>query len=71
MSGIQTTSAAVEALRFRLRKMNDAELLRFGQDEKFMNSPTANMGKAPRGEFVMQLREARTEWRRRFPNESA
>ena len=67
VSGIQTTSFGVEALRSRLRKMNDAELLRFGQDAKFMCSPIANMGKAPREEFAIQLREARAEWRRRFP----
>jgi hypothetical protein len=67
MSGIHTTEFAVEALRFRLRKMNDPELLRFGQDAKFICSPIANMGQPPREEFTIQLREARAEWRRRFP----
>ena len=67
MSGIRTREFAVEALRFRLRKMNDPELLRFGQDAKFICSLIANMGQAPREEFTIQLREARTEWRRRFP----
>ncbi len=67
MCGIRTTAFAVEALRFRLRKMNDPELLRFGQDAKFICSPIANMGQPPREEFTIQLREARAEWRRRFP----
>jgi hypothetical protein len=33
------------ALRERLRKMTDAELLRFGKDNRYMCSPYANMGK--------------------------
>lgn len=67
MSGIQTTAFEVENVRSRLRKMLDAELLRFGQAAKYMCSPRANMGKPPREEFVIQLREARAEWQRRFP----
>ena len=67
MSGIQTTAFDVENVRSRLRKMNDAELLRFGQAAKFMCSPRANMGKQPREEFVIQLQECRAEWRRRYP----
>jgi hypothetical protein len=36
-----------------------------------MVSPTANMGKPPLPAFVLQLEEARAEWRRRHPEESA
>jgi hypothetical protein len=55
----------VEALRGRLRKMSDAELLRSGKAARFMCSPGANFGKPPRECFVIQLREARAEWKRR------
>jgi hypothetical protein len=68
-SGIRITeSFDIENLRSRLRTANDAELLRFGQAAKYMCSPTANMGKPPRWEFVIQLGEARKEWKRRNPN---
>lgn len=54
----------VAALRERLQKMSDAELLRFGKDARYMCSPCANMG-PPREVFVIQLKEAKAEWRRR------
>ena len=57
----------IEDLRARLRKMTDAELLRFGKDNRYMCSSYTNMGKAPLEAFVIQLREARAEWRRRHP----
>jgi len=47
----------IETLRKRLRKMTDAELLRFGKDNRYMRSPYANMGKPPLQAFVIQLRE--------------
>jgi hypothetical protein len=52
-------------LRERLRKMNDVELLAFGKAARYMCSPAANLGKSPREPFVIQLEEARAEWRRR------
>ena len=42
--------------------MTDAELLRFGQDNRYMCSPYANLGKPPLEAVVIQLREARAEW---------
>ena len=57
----------VESLRERLRRMSDRELLRFGKDNCYMCGPSANLGKPPLGAFVIQLREARAEWRRRHP----
>jgi hypothetical protein len=33
-------------------------------------SPRANMGKPPLPAFVLQLEEARAEWRRRYPSET-
>jgi hypothetical protein len=55
----------LEVLRERLRRMSDRELLRFGKSARYMCSPEANLGKAPRQAFVVQLREAVEEWRRR------
>jgi hypothetical protein len=54
-----------EEFRARLRKMSDAELLKTGKAAKFMCSPVAYFGKAPRETFVIQLRECRVEWKRR------
>ena len=55
----------LEALRARLRRMSDRELLRFGRAARYMCSAFANHGKAPRREFEIQLREAENEWRHR------
>jgi hypothetical protein len=57
----------VEALRQRFVQMTDAQLKRFGEAARYMCSPPANRGKPPREEFVIQLREARLECRRRHP----
>ena len=59
-----------EALRARLRRMSDRELLRFGRAARYMCSPAASFGKEPRQVFVIQLREAEKEWRRRRPTSS-
>ena len=58
----------LEALRTRLRRMSDKALLRFGKSARYMCSPEANLGKEPRKAFVIQLREAVKEWRRRQPD---
>jgi hypothetical protein len=55
----------VEALRARLRRMTERELLRFGRAARYMCSALANHGKPPRREFEIQLREAQNEWRHR------
>jgi hypothetical protein len=55
----------LEQLRQRLARMGDTELRRYGDASKFMCSPGANFGKPPREVFIVQLREARAEWRRR------
>ena len=60
----------LEALRARLRRMSDRELLRFGRAARYMCSEAANRGKEPRQVFVIQLREAEEEWRRRRRDES-
>jgi len=58
----------LEQLRTRLTRMTDAELLRFGKAARYMCTPQANIGEPPRAEFVIQLEEARQEWRRRRYN---
>jgi hypothetical protein len=45
--------------------MSDEDLRKFGEAARYMVSPTANMGKPPLPAFVLQLEEARAEWRRR------
>jgi hypothetical protein len=57
----------VEALRVRLQKMSDEQLVKFGKAAAFMCSPKASFGEPPREAFVIQLKEARAEWRRRHP----
>lgn len=58
-------SADLEQLRTRLAKMSDADLLEFGEAAKYMCSPDAYFGQSPRQAFVIQLEEARAEYRRR------
>jgi hypothetical protein len=44
----------------------DAEALqRYGEAAAFLCSPEARYGGPPRAEFVLQLNEARAEWKRR------
>ena len=58
----------LEALRARLQRVSDRELLRFGRAARYLCSPAANLGEEPRQVFVIQLREAVKEWgRRRHP----
>jgi hypothetical protein len=56
------TDINLEELRTRLRKMTDAELVRFGKAARFLCRPSKE---PPRECFVIQLEEARVEWRRR------
>jgi len=49
--------------------MSDEQLVKFGKAAAYMCSPKANLGHAPRKEFVIQLDEARAEWRRRHPED--
>ena len=54
----------VDDLRVRLSNMTDETLLRFGLTAAYMCSPEAKYHE-PREAFVVQLEEARSEWRRR------
>ena len=55
----------IEELRERLRRMTDQQLRKFGEAGKFMCSPGATFSEPPRKPFVVQLEEARAEWKRR------
>ena len=65
MQSIQLATLNVDELRTRLRKISDEELRKFGKAARYMVSPTANMGNHRCRAFVLQLEEARAEWRRR------
>jgi hypothetical protein len=67
MQGIGFSELDIDQLRERLRNMSDDQLLKFGKSARYMCSPTANRGKPPDEAFVIQLKEARAEWRRRHP----
>jgi hypothetical protein len=60
---IQTIPFNVDELRERLQKMSDAGLRTFGQAAQRMVSPNANPGQPPLGVFLIQLGEARLEWK--------
>jgi hypothetical protein len=66
VSGVTQIDLKVGQLRRRLRRMPETELLRFGQAAKYKCSREANYG-PPRDLFIVQLREARAEWRGRHP----
>jgi hypothetical protein len=61
----QESPIDLEQLRARLRKMSDEELLKFGKASASMCTLHANLGKPPHQAFVVQLEEARAEWKRR------
>jgi hypothetical protein len=62
---IQVVDFDVEGLRKRLAVMPVEILRKFGQAAAYLVSPKANQGHPPREEFVLQLEEARLEWKRR------
>lgn len=57
-----------EKVRSRLRRMSDEALQRFGAAARYMCSPKANLGEAPRPNYVLQLEEAVAEWKSRHPS---
>ncbi len=67
---MQSTGASefsLENLRKRLQRMSDQELIQFGKACRELLTPQANLGRPPREVFVIELEEARKEWRRRHP----
>jgi len=66
---IELKPESPEELRKRLREMSDHELRRFGQRARKLSDPKMNLGAT--GPHVIELEEARAEWRRRHPKKSA
>lgn len=67
ISKVVADESDIERLRQRLRKMSGPKLLRFGVVSKYMCSLETNLDRPSRESFVMQLNEAREEWKRRYP----
>jgi hypothetical protein len=66
LSSSQHTDAVnLDELSACLRKMSEADLIAFGKSVRYMCSPVANLGHPPCEPFVVQLRDAEAEWRRR------
>ena len=61
----QDNSLDLEALRRRLQRMDYEALQSFGKAAAFLCRPEQCHGNNPRDVFVIQLQEARAEWRRR------
>jgi hypothetical protein len=60
----ETDGSEIEAIRKEIRRMPNAELLRFGVNAKFR----ASRGLSPKDPWLAaQLKEARAEWNRRHP----
>jgi hypothetical protein len=64
-------SVDLEALRVRLEKMSDGELLAFGKEMRELVYPLTYdyRGKPNVSAFSIQLEQARAEWRRRHGHE--
>ena len=60
-------SLNLDELRARLRVMDDRMLRVWGAAAARLCRPESNLGAPPRQVFVVQLQEARAEWRRRHP----
>lgn len=62
-------SQSREELRAWIRKMNDADLMRFSRAAALKCTPMPNSNRPVREVFREQLRESRAEWRRRYPKD--
>ena len=62
---IQLRPETPEELRKRLQEMSDLELRRFGERGRKLSDPKMNFGATE--QHVVELEEARAEWRRRHP----
>ena len=67
-SPVQMIVFNAEELRTRLRVMPDEKLHQFGKAARYMCTREANLHKSPLPIYVLQLKEATAEWRRRYPN---
>jgi hypothetical protein len=65
---IQLRDQDIDFISERLRKMSDAELIEHGKSLRNLSDPkTQRPGANPA--FVLQLKLAREEWRRRYPKQ--
>jgi hypothetical protein len=69
MQSVGTNEFNLGNLRERLQRFSDDELIRFGKECRELLTPQANLGRPPREVFVIQLQEARKEWRKRHLKE--
>jgi hypothetical protein len=60
----ESQETQLQKLRERLRAMSDEELIAFGKSVRKLAEPRVIPGPDP---WKMQLKEARAEWRRRYP----
>ncbi len=67
MQSVGTDEFNLENIRKHLQRLSDEELIQFGKACRDMLTRQANLGRPPREVFVIQLQEARKEWRRRHP----
>jgi hypothetical protein len=67
-AAIENAPAVSEQHRAELAKMDDCALLRYGTVLKYICTAEAGLADMPLDDCVAKLREARIEWRRRFPN---
>jgi len=58
----------IEGLRQRLHRMSNPELLMFGVTTKCLCALDASPDSSPSGGVLVQLREAREEWKKRNPS---
>ena len=65
VSGVRLEESTIEQVRERLRKMTDAQLLSFGKSAASVCKIVPFVNDPPPRAFVVQLEEARAEWRRR------
>jgi hypothetical protein len=65
---IAETKFTVEDFRKRIQAMSDDQLLRYGKAAAYTADPKYSAdGRTVEAVFKIQLKECRTEWRRRHP----
>jgi len=65
LEGCGLGAADLRQLRLRLGKMDNCELLRFGQAARYRGISPQGHSAPPADDCLLQLREARAEWKRR------
>ncbi len=63
-----STESEIDLLTQRIANMSSPELLRFGLRTKLKCAQSRHAGRAQRAALALQLQEAQTEWKRRYPD---